>query len=69
MTPKIQDLSNLKARPGLAPAKPKGTAITKTCCRQKRKIHYITTKPLCKTVNTTTDNLPPDTFHATDNHQ
>ena len=30
---------------GLEPAKPKGTAITRTYCEQKGKIHYMTPKP------------------------
>ena len=39
------------ARPGLEPAKPKDTAITRTYCRQKGKIHYVTPKPLSHPVS------------------
>ena len=47
MTPEKKIVSNLKARPGIEPAKPNNTAITRTYCRQKGKIYYyVTPKPL-----------------------
>ena len=46
MTSEKKIVSNEKARPGLKPAKPKAKTITRTCCRQKGEIHYVTPKPL-----------------------
>ena len=46
MTPEKKNYVKLKGLTQTQPAKPTGTAITRTYCRQKGTTHYMTTKLL-----------------------